>query len=529
VTDPGQSGAPPEAGSPPAAAVGPQGQGMTHPRQTMLDQGWRRLHPLSPLVRSGRGLVAVLALAGLSTSGVIGGGTGTRWYDLALPVLVAVAALVNWFVTRWKVDGVTLRIETGLLRRDSRQLPIARIQAVDLVRPFFARMLGLAEIRVRLAGSGDADGRLAYLTEAAAFALRARLLAAHHGLDPATPEPAESVVASVGTGRLVGSALISAIPLAVVAVAVGAAIVAVTPGGLLAVGAPLAWWLIICGGIVWRRVSTQYAFTVAVSPDGVRIRRGLLGTVAETIPVPRIQAIRMIEPLLWRPLHWCRLEVDVAGRLGHDHPEGTGEARKALLPVGTQDEAMRLLRVALPAAGGWPALSPPPRRARLKAPLSYHFLAAGHDGMLAVAITGRVRRETTLVPLAKTQSVRLVQGPLQRRLGLATVHLDAAGKRVRAEFREREQEQARSLVGELATLSRSARRQASLAAAPPVPPGPGGDDGPAAANGRDTAVGPVTEEPGRQAPGSSGGSLPRTSTGQAASVASPVNASQSEV
>ena len=431
----------------------------------MLDQGWRRLHPLSPLVRSGRGLLAVLALLGLSTSGVVGTGTGTRWYDLALPVLVAAAALVNWLVTRWKVDGATLRIETGLLRRDSRQLPIARIQAVDLVRPFFARMLGLAEIRVRLAGSGDADGRLAYLTEAAAFALRARLLAAHHGLDPATPEPAESVVASVGTRRLVGSALISAIPLAVMAVAVGAAIVGVTPGGLLAVGAPLAWWLIICGGIVWRRVSTQYAFTVAVSPDGVRIRRGLLGTVAETIPVPRIQAIRMIEPLLWRPLHWCRLEVDVAGRLGHDHPEGTGEVRKALLPVGTPDEARRLLRAALPSGGRWPELSPPPRRAWLKAPLSYHFLAAGHDGVLAVAVTGRVRRETTLVPLAKAQSVRLVQGPLQRRLGLATVHLDAAGKRVRAEFRERRQDQARSLVGDLAALSRSARRQT----AQPVP------------------------------------------------------------
>jgi len=50
--------------------------------------------------------------------------------------------------------------------------------------------------------------------------------------------------------------------------------------GLLAIGAPLAWWLIICGMLAWRRVSSQYAFTVAVSPDGVRIRRGLLGTVA---------------------------------------------------------------------------------------------------------------------------------------------------------------------------------------------------------------------------------------------------------
>jgi putative membrane protein len=216
---------------------------------------------------------------------------------------------------------------------------------------------------------------------------------------------------------------------------------------------------------------------------------------------------------LWRPLHWCRLEVDVAGGLGHDHPEGTGAVRKALLPVGSQDEARRLLAIALPVARGWPAVAPPPRRARWKAPLSYHYLAAGHDDTLAVAVTGRVRRETTWVPLAKAQSVRLVQGPLQRWLGLATVHLDAAGKRVRAEFRERRHEQARALVDDLAALSRSARRQVSLAAA----------------GGHGEAVGPATEEPGRQAPGGSGGSLPRASTaGQAAIVVSPVNASQSE-
>src|SRR5262249_56287989 len=91
--------------------------------------------------------------------------------------------------TRGRVDGVTLRRETGLLRRDSRQLPIARIQAVDLVRPFLARMLGLAELRVRLAGSGDADGRLAYLSEPAAETLRARLLAAHPCPDPPPPPP----------------------------------------------------------------------------------------------------------------------------------------------------------------------------------------------------------------------------------------------------------------------------------------------------------------------------------------------------
>jgi len=299
--------------------------------------------------------------------------------------------------------------------------------------------------------------------------------------------------------------LIPAVQLAVVAVVVGGVTAAVAPGGLLGVGALLIWWLIICGTIAWRRVSTQYAFTVAASPDGVRIRRGLLGTVAETIPVARIQAVRMIEPLSWRPLHWCRLEVDVAGRLGHDRPEGTGEVRKALLPVGSQDEAARLLGIALPAVRDWPVPRRPPRRAVWKAPLSYHFLAAGHDDTLAVAVTGRVRRETTWVPLAKAQSVRLAQGPLQRRLGLATVHLDAAGKRVRAEFRDRPQDEARALVGELAALSRSARRRAALAA--PGPPDAAGE-----ADGRGAAG--EADGPG--------------AAGQAASVASPVNASHSE-
>jgi putative membrane protein len=477
--------------SKPAADPG----GANTPQAPGRAEGWRRLHPLSPMVRSYRGFLAVLGLAGLSSSGVIGSGSGPHWYDVVLPAAVAVAAIVNWFVTRWKLDGMTLRIETGLLRRDSRQLPVARIQAVDLVRPFLARMLGLAELRVRLAGSGDADGRLAYLTEQSAVALRARLLAAHHGLDPATPEPAEQVVTSVPVGRLAGAALISTIGVAGVIVAAGLVAAAISPAGLIAAAGSLVWWLIIGAMSMWGRVSSQYGFTVATSPDGVRIRRGLLGTVAETIPVQRVQAVRMVQPFLWRPLHWCRLEVDVAGHLGRDHAEGAHAVRKALLPVGRPEEARRLLRIALPDAP--PALSPPPRRARWKAPLSYHFLAAGHDATLAVAVTGRLRRKTTWVPLAKMQSVRLVQGPLQRVLGLATVHLDAAGRHARAEFRERTQEEARALVSQLAALSRHARKQGSRAE-------------------------PVVSA-GSVAPPSAPGDA-----GQAASVAPPVKASQSE-
>jgi putative membrane protein len=465
---------------------------------------WHRLHPLSPVVRSGRGVLAVLAVVGLSP--MLGG--GPRWFDLAFPVAVAVAAVVSWMVTRWQLDGVTLRIETGLLRRDSRQLPIARIQAVDLVRPFLARALGLAELRVRLAGSSDADGRLAYLTEQAATELRARLLAAHHGLDPATPEPAERIAVIVPADRLIGSVMLSTAGTAGVVVIAGLVLAVVSPAGVAALAGTLLWWVIATVSLVWRRVSEQYGFTVAQSPDGIRIRRGLLGTVAETIPAARVQATRMIEPLLWRPLGWCRLEVDVAGSPGRDDADGSVRMRKALLPVGRLDEAGFLLRMA--AGGAAPLLTRPPRRARWKAPLSYHYLAAGHDDSLAVSVTGRLRRVTTWVPLEKAQSVRFVQGPLQRRLALATVHLDAAGRHVRAEFRERPQAQARLLVDELAVLSRQARRQER------------------AASGAQAADG-VQAAGGVQAGGVQAANGVRVADGvQAATVASPVKAAQSD-
>ena len=460
------------------------------------DHAWHRLHPLSPLVRSGRGLLGVLAVVGVSASGGFGG--GSRYWDLAVPVVAALAAVVSWLVTRWRLDGPTLRIESGLLRRDSRQLPVARIQAVDVLRPFLARALGLAELRVRLAGSSHADGRLAYLPEQAALDLRARLLASHYGLDPATPEPDERIVTAVPTGRLLGSVVLSSASFLILLLIGEAVFTVVNPAGLAVAAGTLAWWAITLVPLAWRRVSAMYGFTVAESPDGIRIRRGLLGTVAETIPVRRVQAVRMSEPLLWRPLGWCRLEVDVAGAPGHDNGDGSGRLRKTLLPVGGADLAAALVRAII--GDTVPAATGPPVRARWKAPFSYHFLTAGHDAVLAVATTGRLRKLTVWLPLEKAQSVRYVQGPVQRRLGLATVVVDAAGRRVHAEFRERPAEAAWRLVDDLAALSRSARARAGTLAGQGQP-----------GQGQQPPKPAVPEQPG-----------------QAASSPAPLNAAQSD-
>jgi putative membrane protein len=89
--------------------------------------------------------------------------------------------------------------------------------------------------------------------------------------------------------------------------------------------------------------------------------------------------------------------------------------------------------------------------------LSYHFLAAGHNQVMAVTVTGRICKKTVYMRLEKLQSVRLTQGPAQRRLSLASVHGDAAGRQAHAVFSDRRADQARGLLDELAVLSRSAR------------------------------------------------------------------------
>jgi putative membrane protein len=429
---------------------------------------WHRLHPLSPLVQAGRLLAGLLALFTASLTGSIGGvggiggpdnGAGHRnsvWLigELTVVVLLALGAVVRWRVTRWRLDGSTLRIETGLLRRDSKQLPVTRIQAVDVVRPFLARVLGLAELTIRLAGSSDrADGRLAYLTEQQAASVRARLLAAHHGLDPATPEPAEHPVSRLPTGRLIAASLLWGGTSFVALGAVVAVVAVAAPQVVLGLLGTLGVYAFGLATATWRRIAASFGFTVAVSPDGIRIRRGLLSTVAETVPAKRVQAVRMVQPLLWRPFGWCRLQVDVAGHAGHD--EGSRAARKDLLPVGSTAEAEYLAQVVLHHRAPVPVK--PPARARAKAPLSYHFLAAGHDAEMAVAVTGRLTRTTVWMRLEKVQSVRFVQGPVQRGMNLASVHADVAGKRVHVVFRDRSAQEANDLLNDLAALSRTAR------------------------------------------------------------------------
>jgi putative membrane protein len=421
--------------------------------------GWHRLHPLSPAVRAGRGLLPLLLV--LAPAWTLGG-SGREGSASQLGVVGVLAALgfVSWLVTRWRIEGSDLRIETGLIRRSSRRFPLSQIQAIDTVRPGLARLFGLAELRLRMAGSTGTAGRLAYLRAEEADELRARLLALAHGGETAPPVT-EHVLLRVPVSRLAASILISRSGLLVEAVAVAFAVALVlAPGQAVAVVGSSSFVLLGLVAGTWRRFNGEYGLTAAEADDGLRLRAGLLETTAETIRPGRVQAVRMVEPLLWRPLGWCRVQVDVAGRQRKRGENGAqGRQLRAVLPVGSREQARELIARLLP--GAPTERLPPPRRARLKAPLRFRHLSWAVSPTCAVTTTGRVARTTDWVPLARVQSLRRDQGPLQRRLGLATLHLDTAGRNVHAAIRDRDAAEADRALADLVEACRAARRPLS--------------------------------------------------------------------
>jgi len=414
-------------------------------------------------------VAGIVVLLLIPTSGGGKGGVASDAVHVGILVVFVLLGFVSWLVTRWRVQDGVLLVESGLIRRTSERFPLSRIQAIDTVRPGLARVFGLAELRIRLASGSGKAGRLAYLTNAEAETLRARLLEMSRGSTAtaetagtpetaaATPPAPEQILVTVPPARLLASLLLTGSGLLLeLAIVVLAVLAIVAPGVAAAAFGGGAVALVGLAFGLFRRFNGDYRLSVADAPDGLRLRSGLVETSAETIPRGRIQAIRMVEPLAWRLCGWCRLEVDVASQKSKGRQDrNQAKAGRALLPVGSREQAALLVARVFP---GVPEQRlAPPARARWKSPLRFRYLSWGSNERYAVTTSGRVRRVTDWVPLAKVQSIRLLEGPVQRSLELSSIHLDTAGRKVHAVLRDRDRTEAGRLMQELPGRCREAR------------------------------------------------------------------------
>ena len=292
-----------------------------------------RLHPLTPIALGGKvlGLMAVFIFFSLLSQRT-GDGQGINWVPLAVfggvSVVVVVRGLVNVAVTRYHLLGGELRIDYGLFQKQSKRVRLNRVQSVDVLEPLAARIFGLAELKVTTAGTERAAVRLRYLARPVAQVLRADLLARSAGAEAGFTEAPERPVLSVPHGRLVRAVLLEMVSWRLVFLLIGPVLgllgQANSHRGTVGLGVALFFsFAIVIVHAIWRRVSTLWDFTITDSPDGLRIRHGLLSTSRQTVPPGRIQAILIHQPASWRLLGWAQVRMNVAGYAGSANSKST--------------------------------------------------------------------------------------------------------------------------------------------------------------------------------------------------------------
>lgn len=147
----------------------------------VLETEWRRLHPLSPLLRGGLVLIVVagIVIANLRdrfielflARGVVdamgpnegdiidylAGRSLLVWALLGVAVVVLLiigGAWLSWRFSTYRITAEAVEVKHGVLFRQHRRAPLERIQSVNLQRSLLARILGLTQVDVQTAGQG---------------------------------------------------------------------------------------------------------------------------------------------------------------------------------------------------------------------------------------------------------------------------------------------------------------------------------------------------------------------------------------
>ncbi|WP_424004660.1 PH domain-containing protein [Haloarcula salina] len=179
-----------------------------------------RLHPRSAVVRVARGALQG-AFFGFFAGSV---GAGTAFLPALSVPLVAVFgallgggyALARYLRFRYELDGDTLSVESGVFARQSRQIPLGRVQNVDVEQNVVNRLLGLSVVRFETAGGSATEATLDAVEESEVERLRNyvrrrdRETAAESGSEteaarPDASEPTDDALAGEDRGEPTGS------------------------------------------------------------------------------------------------------------------------------------------------------------------------------------------------------------------------------------------------------------------------------------------------------------------------------------
>jgi putative membrane protein len=351
-----------------------------------------KLDPRSVPVRAGE---SVVRLAWILVFFLIGSPTVDRVSGLVI-------AAVAWFAVAFAYQSVyyrrfeyhlsedTLDIASGVLSRRNREIPIGRIQNVDISRNVVQRAAGLARINLETAGGSSTEASLRYVSFEEAKRIQSEIGRLKRGTDledgDGDADP-ERELFSVTRKELV---LLGVIGIDLRLLSLVTVVLSVVSPSLqeqfadplvgLAVTAPLAAVAVVAvtalvSGVI--ALLNYHGFRLTRRNDELRYERGFIQRFDGTIPLEKVQSLSISENVIARRLRYASLAVETAGYAPGD------AGSESAVPIADRDRVFDLARSV--EAFDEIEFERPPTRARERYLVRYGIAAAVAVGVAFAA------------------------------------------------------------------------------------------------------------------------------------------------
>lgn len=451
----------------------------------------QRFHPLTMLFALGgelRNFLAPILFATFTARSR--GGDVENWLLLFMIPGLAIA-IARYWVSTYRYDETELVVRTGLILKNERHIPYARIQSVDAKQNVFHRLFNVVDVKVRTGTGGEAEATLSVLPFQALEEMRARVFAGKRAATEAEPDQnallAESDRVEVAPVATTPTETILQLSIRETAlsglldnrgwVVIGAASGLLWESGMMQrfETLPQASWTIVAAiaaglfvvspllSMVWA-VVRLHGFTLSRRGVELFTEYGGLTKVTATIPLRRVQAVKIVRGPGYLLTNRAAIRVDTAG--GGGATPG-GAERDWIAPIIRNDHVPAFVQGLLPdfdlGAVEWAHADPRARVRRIRLAV-YRAVVVGaistfwlDDVWMAAVVavlgvwgavaaqqyvrnlgwsrsdhavcfrSGWLWKAMTIVPIPKVQSVSLHESPFDRRWQMASVAVDTAG------------------------------------------------------------------------------------------------------
>ncbi len=298
---------------------------------------------------------------------------------MALPLIA-----LRYYRFRYRINPKEIVIQSGVLTRQNRSIPIERIQNIEIEQSLLPRILGTAKVKIETAGSSRTEGVLEFVGIDTAHQIRevvrtyqksqaaapkttpatdfATTLEQSVATDASVPSPvAEEESIPVFSLHLYRALLVGMMRFSLLYIAITFSILEqllpnpdelemwLTRGWLepLAEYASNSPWqftaMIVVFAVILSWISgilvsfnKYFGFKIWLESDKLHKKHGLLTLSQGTIPIRRVQALILRANLMMRRLKWIALEVQTMGL------ESSGRGHQVAAPLARMHEAMEI-------------------------------------------------------------------------------------------------------------------------------------------------------------------------------------------